>query len=160
MPNKKTSQALCIQTVIGCHSKPRFIPILFPICPTTADPAVPWNVNCSTPNVDLDNRLSLFSQWRGAKGNDSAGLWHLMSNCPTGSQVGIAWLGTLCRVNTTTSGSAIVSGAAVSTAGLTEWQVISHEIGHNFGAIVRSFRLETGVFSDKSAYGECPFSMM
>ncbi|KAI0005423.1 Metallo-peptidase family M12-domain-containing protein [Russula compacta] len=104
-------------------------------CPTVADPAFPWNVNCSTSNVTLDTRLSLFSQWRGAKGNDSAGLWHLMSNCPTGSEVGIAWLGTLCQINATNSGSSFVSGTAVSTAGLTEWQVISHEMGHNFGAI-------------------------
>jgi Metallo-peptidase family M12B Reprolysin-like len=100
----------------------------------------------------LDDRLSLFSQWRGNKGNDGAGLWHLMSNCPTGSQVGIAWLGTLCQVNATNSGSAIVSGTGVSTAGLTEWQVISHEMGHNFGAIVRPFRLDTDVFSDKGAW--------
>ncbi|KAH9996624.1 Metallo-peptidase family M12-domain-containing protein [Russula vinacea] len=104
-------------------------------CPTVADPAIPWNVNCSTPNVDLDARLSLFSQWRGAKGVDGAGLWHLMSNCPTGSQVGIAWLGTLCQVDATSSGGSSVSGTAVSSAGLTEWQVISHEMGHNFGAI-------------------------
>ncbi|KAI0063137.1 hypothetical protein BV25DRAFT_1907244 [Artomyces pyxidatus] len=104
-------------------------------CPTVADPTIPWNVNCSTPNVDLNDRLSLFSQWRGAKGNDGAGLWHLMSNCPTGSEVGIAWLGTLCQQNATGQGSSIVSGTAVSTAGRTEWQVISHEIGHNFGAI-------------------------
>lgn len=104
-------------------------------CPTTADPTVPWNINCSTPNVDLDARLSLFSQWRGTKGNDGAGLWHLMSNCPTGSQVGIAWLGTLCQFNASNSGSSFVSGTAVSTSGLTEWQVISHEMGHNFGAI-------------------------
>jgi hypothetical protein len=34
------------------------------------------------------------------------------------------------------------------------------EIGHNFGAIVRLFRLETDVFSDKGVYGGCPFSMM
>ncbi|KAH9043794.1 Metallo-peptidase family M12-domain-containing protein [Lactarius pseudohatsudake] len=104
-------------------------------CPKVADPAIPWNVNCSTPNVALDDRLSFFSQWRGAKGNDGAGLWHLMSNCPTGSEVGIAWLGTLCQVNATGSGSSIVSGAAVSTSGLIEWQVIAHEMGHNFGAI-------------------------
>lgn len=104
-------------------------------CPTVADPAIAWNVGCSTPNVALDNRLSLFSQWRGAKGNDGAGLWHLMSNCPTGSEVGIAWLGTLCQVNATSSGSSFVSGTGVSTAGLMEWQVISHEMGHNFGAI-------------------------
>lgn len=63
-------------------------------CPTTTDPAFPWNVPC-TDNVTLDARLSLFSQWRGTKGNDGAGLWHLMSGCPTGTEVGIAWLGTL-----------------------------------------------------------------
>ena len=62
-----------------------------------------------------------------------------MSNCPTGSEVGIAWLGTLCQVNATGSGASIVSGTAVSTAGLTEWQVIAHEMGHNFGAIVSTF---------------------
>ncbi len=127
-------------------------------CPTKADPAVPWNVNCSAPNVNLDQRLSLFSQWRGTKGNDGAGLWHLMSNCPTGSQVGIAWLGTLCQFNATNSGSSMVSGTAVSTAGLTEWQVISHEMGHNFGAIVRPFRLDTDVFSDKACMATDPLA--
>ena len=29
-----------------------------------------------------------------------------------------------------------MSGTAVSTQGKTEWEVVSHEIGHNFGAIV------------------------
>jgi hypothetical protein len=34
-------------------------------------------------------------------------------------------------------------------------------MGHNFGAIVSSFRLDTGVFSDnKGACGERPLSMM
>ncbi|KAI0043892.1 hypothetical protein FA95DRAFT_335184 [Auriscalpium vulgare] len=103
-------------------------------CPTVADPAVPWNVNCSS-NATLDDRLSLFSQWRGNKGNDSAGLWHLMSNCPTGTEVGVAWLATLCSQKANMQGSSFVSGTAVSTAGRTEWQVVSHEIGHNFGAI-------------------------
>ena len=54
---------------------------------------MPWNIDCGT--VTLDERLSLFSQWRGAKGADGAGLWHLMSGCPTGTEVGIAWLATL-----------------------------------------------------------------
>jgi reprolysin-like metallo-peptidase family M12B len=52
----------------------------------------------------------------------------------------------------------MVSGTAVSTAGLTEWQVISHEMGHNFGAIVRPFRLDTDVFSDKARTATDPLA--
>ena len=63
-------------------------------CPSTADPAIPWNVDCNS-SVTLNDRLSLFSGWRGQKGDDGAGLWHLMSGCPTGTEVGIAWLATL-----------------------------------------------------------------
>ncbi|KAF5392446.1 hypothetical protein D9757_002104 [Collybiopsis confluens] len=62
-------------------------------CPASTDPTVPWNVDCG--DVDLNNRLSLFSEWRGQRSDDSIGLWHLMSGCPTGTEVGIAWLGTL-----------------------------------------------------------------
>jgi len=102
-------------------------------CPTTADPATAWNVACGS--VTLNDRLSLFSQWRGAKGSDGTGLWHLLSECTTGSEVGIAWLGTLCQTSASGSSPNVVSGTAVSTAGRTEWQVIAHEIGHNFGAI-------------------------
>ncbi|KDQ54963.1 hypothetical protein JAAARDRAFT_38078 [Jaapia argillacea MUCL 33604] len=102
-------------------------------CPATADPVTPWNVGCG--NVTLNDRLSLFSDWRGKKGNDGAGLWHLMSGCPTGTEVGIAWLGTLCQQSSSGSPGAVVSGTAVSTAGRTEWQVVTHETGHNFGAI-------------------------
>ncbi|KII86485.1 hypothetical protein PLICRDRAFT_44079 [Plicaturopsis crispa FD-325 SS-3] len=104
-------------------------------CPTKADPSIPWNVDCTTGNVTLNDRLSLFSGWRGARGNDGVGLWHLMSGCPTGSEVGIAWLATLCQQTTSGTAPSIVSGTAVSTGGRTEWQVVAHEIGHNFGAI-------------------------
>lgn len=62
-------------------------------CPASADPAVPWNIDCGTPT--LNDRLSFFSQWRGSKSPDGAGLWHLMSTCTTGTEVGIAWLATL-----------------------------------------------------------------
>ncbi|EIN13237.1 hypothetical protein PUNSTDRAFT_94237 [Punctularia strigosozonata HHB-11173 SS5] len=104
-------------------------------CPTTVDASAPWNRDCAS-NVTLNDRLSLFSEWRGDKGgSDGAGLWHLMSGCPTGDEVGIAWLATLCNQGASKSGDAFVSGTAVSTAGKTEWQVIAHEIGHNFGAI-------------------------
>ncbi|KAJ3562878.1 hypothetical protein NP233_g9304 [Leucocoprinus birnbaumii] len=105
-----------------------------PNCPSTPDPNVPWNVGCG--NVTLEDRLSLFSQWRGQQGNDSTALWHLMSGCPTGTEVGIAWLGTLCNQQASPNQQGeIVSGTAVSTSGRTEWQVVAHETGHNFGAI-------------------------
>ena len=65
----------------------------FRSCPNTADENFPWNVPCAS--ADLSSRLSLFSQWRGTRSNDSLGLWHLMSGCPTGAEIGVAWLGTL-----------------------------------------------------------------
>jgi hypothetical protein len=54
-------------------------------CPTTAPSDTAWNVPCSA-NLTLDQRLSLFSQWRGSRGDDGIGLWHLMSACPTVSR--------------------------------------------------------------------------
>lgn len=103
-------------------------------CPATADPATPWNIGCSD-SLTLNDRLSLFSDWRGKKGDDGAGLWHLMSGCPTGTEVGIAWLATVCQITATGDAPNVVSGAAVSTGGKVEWQVMAHEMGHNFGAI-------------------------
>ncbi|KAI0035279.1 Metallo-peptidase family M12B Reprolysin-like-domain-containing protein [Vararia minispora EC-137] len=106
-----------------------------PTCPTTTNSSVPWNIGCNATNVDLNSRLSLFSQWRGNKGADGAGLWHLVSGCPTGSEIGVAWLATLCQQTAQPQGGQFVSGTGVSTIGRTEWQVVAHEIGHNFGAI-------------------------
>ncbi|KAH8120727.1 Metallo-peptidase family M12-domain-containing protein [Phellopilus nigrolimitatus] len=106
-----------------------------PTCPTSAPADAPWNVGCDNTNVTLNDRLSLFSAWRGTKGDDGTGLWHLMSGCPTGTEVGVAWLGTLCQQTASGSTGSIVSGTAVSTNGRTEWEVVSHEVGHNFGAI-------------------------
>ncbi|KIJ39868.1 hypothetical protein M422DRAFT_60640 [Sphaerobolus stellatus SS14] len=119
-------------------------------CPSSVDPANPWNVNCT--GLTLDNRLSAFSKWRGTKGADGAGLWHLMSGCPTGTEVGVAWLGTLCQTNVTGAPGQEVSGAAVTTAGRAEWQVVAHEIGHNFGAICVSG-------CNSSSTNCCPLSM-
>ncbi|KAH8101428.1 Metallo-peptidase family M12-domain-containing protein [Cristinia sonorae] len=105
-----------------------------PQCPSAPDSATPWNRACSD-TITLNDRLSMFSDWRGKKGDDGAGLWHLMSGCPTGTEVGIAWLATLCQTTASGSPGSVVSGTAVSTSGRVEWQVIAHEIGHNFGAI-------------------------
>ncbi|KAJ3149345.1 hypothetical protein HDU86_006980 [Geranomyces michiganensis] len=97
-----------------------------------------WNRECDTAYT-INQRLSDFSEWRGKKAPDQAGLWHLMTNCPTGASVGVAWLKTLCNVETTTqassTGQQFVSGCGVSAATNIEWMVVAHEIGHNFGAI-------------------------
>ncbi|KDQ17689.1 hypothetical protein BOTBODRAFT_29847 [Botryobasidium botryosum FD-172 SS1] len=106
-----------------------------PVCPTSPPSNAPWNVPCSN-STDLNTRLSLISAWRGQKGpSDGAGLWHLMSGCPTGSEVGVAWLGQLCNVQSSGVSPQVVSGTAVTTASRSEWQVVAHETGHNFGAI-------------------------
>lgn len=42
---------------------------------------VSWNRPCNA-NYSLADRLSDFSLWRSHLGNDGAGLWHLMTNCP------------------------------------------------------------------------------
>ena len=41
-----------------------------------------------------------------------------------------------CQQTATGDPGSVVSGTAVTTSGRIEWQVLAHEIGHNFGAIV------------------------
>ncbi|KAH9440552.1 hypothetical protein Pst134EB_031161 [Puccinia striiformis f. sp. tritici] len=112
-----------------------------PECPTTTKPdGLLWNVACPTNDgvgLDLNRRLSVFSDWRGKKGgSDGAGLWHLMTDCSSGSEVGVAWLGQLCETETQVSSSGqVTSGTGVTASTTNEWQVMAHEIGHNFGAI-------------------------
>ena len=51
-------------------------------CGTTAPSDAQFDVSCDA-GLTMDQRLSLFSQWRGDRSNDGIGLWHLMSACPT-----------------------------------------------------------------------------
>jgi hypothetical protein len=51
------------------------------------------------------------------------------------TEVGVAWLGTLCQTDSTSQSGSTVSGTGVSSSTRTEWSLTSHEIGHNFGAI-------------------------
>ncbi|KAG2175963.1 hypothetical protein INT44_000441, partial [Umbelopsis vinacea] len=129
-------------------------------CPTTTPTNETWNRPCN-PNYPINMRLSDFSQWRGTKGDDGAGLWHLLTQCATGSKVGIAWLGQLCTTDVSLQqqdgGNEYVSGTGVSSSKYEydfyrtqfaqftklnffkvtreEWKVVAHEIGHGFGAI-------------------------
>ncbi|KAI9099383.1 Metallo-peptidase family M12-domain-containing protein [Phlyctochytrium arcticum] len=105
---------------------------------TPNDPLLKWNRECSD-SYSINSRLSDFSEWRAKKEADEAGLWHLMTHCPSGASVGVAWLSQVCQ----TKGQAqvqdgvsqFVSGTGVSAAVNVEWKVVAHEIGHNFGAI-------------------------
>lgn len=90
LSTSKTRSTL-IPNRLGNATKP------FSCLPQISCPATPgefiWNVPCSA--ATLSSRLSLFSEWRGTVSEDGNGLWHLMSGCPTGAEVGIAWLATM-----------------------------------------------------------------
>ena len=106
-------------------------------CPATAAASAPWNIGCSN-NVTIQDRLNLFSAWRGDH-NDNNTYWTLLSTCATESAVGLAWLGQACVTTSQTSssstGNETVSGANVVVRTSTEWQVLAHETGHTFGAV-------------------------
>ncbi|KAF9887970.1 hypothetical protein FE257_009359 [Aspergillus nanangensis] len=102
-------------------------------CPNTPPASAQWNMPCNQGNIT--SRLDLFSKWRGEQNDDNA-YWTLMSNCPTGSEVGLAWLGQLCNTEVATEGNNAVSGTNVvvrSSGG--GWQIFAHESGHTFGAV-------------------------
>lgn len=102
-------------------------------CSSTGSSATPWNVDCNGGNVTW--RLNEFSKWRASHSDDNA-YWTLMTNCPTGSEVGVSWMGRLCSSDLVTSGDNSVTGAnvVVRNAG-SSWQVFAHETGHTFGAV-------------------------
>ena len=108
-------------------------------CPGTAAAATPWNLGCDS-NMTITDRLNTFSQWRGDR-NDSNAYWTLLTQCNTGPEVGLAWLGQACVTTaqqvpgSNGSSAEVVSGANVVARTSTEWQVLAHETGHTFGAV-------------------------
>lgn len=102
-------------------------------CPGTPAAATPWNTGCGG-NLTITDRLNSFSQWRGDR-NDTNAYWTLLTNCRTGSEVGLSWLGQLCVSDVSKASGEVVSGANVVAKTSTEWQVIAHESGHTFGAV-------------------------
>ncbi|KAI9934455.1 hypothetical protein MW887_000069 [Aspergillus wentii] len=91
-------------------------------CPGSASDSTPWNVACST--GDLNWRLNRFSSWRGSIDDDDNAYWTLMTECNTGGEVGVSWIGALCNYGsfgyTTSVGANVV--ARVENA---EWQVFA-----------------------------------
>ncbi|EEH20901.2 hypothetical protein PABG_03132 [Paracoccidioides brasiliensis Pb03] len=119
----------------------RNLTVFPPDCPATAPSSALWNVDCSdNGSPDISSRLNIFSAWRGQQQDNNA-FWTLMSNCRTGPEVGLAWLGQLCnreaqtRRDPNNSVSQTVSGANVVARTSNEWQVLAHEVGHTFGAV-------------------------
>ena len=107
-------------------------------CPSSPPSDARWNVDCGGDSID--ERLSYFSAWRAQQPANGIGLWHLMTACATsgssaGSEIGVAWLGTVCMTDSSSSGGQTVSGTGVSSYTSQQWQVMAHEMGHNFGAI-------------------------
>lgn len=102
-------------------------------CQPTGSSATPWNVDCDGGNMNW--RLNEFSKWRSENPDDNA-YWTLVTGCPTGSEVGVSWMGRLCSSELTTAGDNSVTGAnvVVGSSGST-WQIFAHETGHTFGAV-------------------------
>ncbi|KAF5706720.1 hypothetical protein FMUND_11456 [Fusarium mundagurra] len=104
-----------------------------PSCPSDAPRSMPWNLPC-TASVDINDRLNLFTQWRGRLRDDNA-VWSLFSACRSGSTVGIAWIGSLCNRSRGSSwGGGGTASANVVVRTSSEWQVFAHELAHNLGA--------------------------
>ncbi|KAK2616751.1 hypothetical protein QQS21_000363 [Conoideocrella luteorostrata] len=102
-------------------------------CPNSGgSSSTPWNLACSN-NVAISDRLSLFTSWRRSLGTDGNAIWSLLSACNSGSTVGIAWIGTVCNGASGRSQGTLGTNVVVRTR--SEWQVLAHEIGHNFGAV-------------------------
>ena len=102
-------------------------------CPSSPPASAPWNSACS-PSVNIENRLSLFSQWRG-QWTDTNAFWTLLSTCGSGDAVGLAWLGAVCQQGSSTRGNETSAAANVVIRTSTEWLVFAHETGHTFGAV-------------------------
>ena len=125
-------------------------------CPESAAPAIPWNVGCGG-NTTITDRLNLFSEWR-SQSNDSNAYWTLLTNCNTGAEVGLSWLGQLCVTGVTKASGESTSGANVVAKTSTEWQVIAHETGHTFGAVHDCDRQTCANSAVVNAQQCCPLS--
>jgi hypothetical protein len=126
------------------------------ICPATASASVPWNVGCSN-SVTIQDRLNLFSGWRGNQ-TDTNAWWTLLSMCPTGEAIGLAWLGQACITGSSTSNNETVAAANVVVKTSQEWQVIAHESGHTLGAVHDCTSTTCSDGTTVAAQQCCPFS--
>ena len=107
-------------------------------CNAAESNSAPWNLACSD-DVKLNDRLNLFSSWRGSNPDTNA-YWSLLTTCNTKSAVGLAWRGQLCREGASEAkdkdgGNETVAATNVVVRTSAEWQIFAHETGHTFGAV-------------------------
>lgn len=107
-------------------------------CNEAQSESAPWNLACSD-SVTLNDRLNLFSQWRGSH-SDSNAYWTLLTTCNTDSAVGLAWRGQLCREGASDATDSrgrneTIAATNVVVRTSAEWQIFAHETGHTFGAV-------------------------
>ncbi|CEL06958.1 hypothetical protein ASPCAL10125 [Aspergillus calidoustus] len=93
-------------------------------CPSSPSSELPWNVGCAS-GIDLNWRLQQFTTWRENSGGSENAYWTLMSGCPTGTEVGVSWVGELCHEELSANVVALAQN---------QWQVFAHESAHTFGA--------------------------
>lgn len=84
------------------------------VCPDSASGSVPWNVECST--GDMNWRLRQFSSWRGSLSDTMNAYWTLMTGCSNGQEVGVSWNGELCNTEMSTN---------VVARTVNQWQVFA-----------------------------------
>jgi len=89
-------------------------------------PATPGTRTCLD-GRDFSDRLTALRMWRLTYQPSSEGLWHLMTHChPAPGTVGVAYLRALC-IDSIGVGLSNWLGAGT-------WEVLAHEVGHNFGS--------------------------
>lgn len=128
-------------------------------CSRAESETAPWNLRCSE-RVSLNDRLNLFSAWRG-ENPDTNAYWSLLTTCNTDSAVGLAWRGQLCREGASEARDNSGSNETVAATNVVvrtpaEWQIFAHETGHTFGAVHDCTEDECPVSTD--AQSCCPLS--
>lgn len=124
------------ETAFNIELRVRNITITDRNCPTDSsnDNGLAWNRACGS-DLDIGGRLNVFSTWK-AGFDDRTAAWSLMTTCPSGATVGIAWIRSVCQPGVLSRGS-VRSTPSTNVVARTsaEWQVLAHELGHNFGAV-------------------------
>lgn len=102
-------------------------------CPSGDSASPSWNRGCENMSLQISDRLSLFTQWRRDRNDDNNAVWSLLTPCIVGPTAGIAWISTVCKQPSQLARNVANTNVVGRTSA--EWQIMAHELGHNFGAV-------------------------